>query len=135
VAEDGAGKTHGEGWGSLNEQEILIVSRARSCYRRAPVIWSTGIEAGCPPEVAAECRARRGRPDLPVGTLIQNADLNRHLVRLTACRRDPQTRCPLDRGVVSSIYEGELVTETRLAPKVPAASGRDHSARNEGPAQ
>jgi len=73
------------------------------------------VTAGkAPPSVGLVVAAR----DLAVGTLIQDADL-----KLATWFGSPPTGAILkrdelrNRGVVSSIYEGELVTESRLAPK------------------
>lgn len=90
---------------------VLSVCASYLVYRAVGTRVTTGK---APQSVALVVAAR----DLAVGTLIQDADL-----KLATWFGSPPAGAILkrddlrNRGVVSSIYEGELVTETRLAPK------------------
>jgi len=105
--------------GSLYEQEVLIivlcalVLSACASYLVYRTVESRVTAAKVPQTVEVVVAAR----DLAVGTLIQDADLK------TAAWLGPPPTGPIlardtlrNRGVVSAIYEGEPVTENRLAP-------------------
>ena len=90
---------------------VLSVCASYLVYRAV----GTQVTAGKAPQSVGLVVAAR---DLAAGTLIQDADL-----KLATWFGSPPTGAILkrddlrNRAVVSSIYEGELVTETRLAPK------------------
>jgi pilus assembly protein CpaB len=103
----------------MNRRVLIIVSCAlvlSACasylvYRAA----GSRATAGKVPQTVEVVVAAR---DLAVGTLIQDSDLK------IAAWFGPPPAGPIlardalrNRGVVSAIYEGELVTENRLAPK------------------
>src|ERR1039457_771549 len=103
----------------MNRRISIIVSCALvlsmcASYLVYRAVGSRGAAAKAPPGVELVVAAR----DLAVGTLIKDADL-----KLATWFGPPPSGAILkredlrNRAVVSSIYEGELVTETRLAPK------------------
>ena len=102
----------------MNRRVLIIVSCALVLSACASYLVYRAVEtqvpAGkAPPSVGLVVAAR----DLAAGTLIQDADL-----QLATWFGSPPAGAILkrdvlrNRAVVSSIYEGELVTETRLAP-------------------
>ena len=103
----------------MNRRVLIAVSCALVLSACASYLVYRAVETRvtpgkAPPSVGLVVAAR----DLAVGTLIQNADL-----KLATWFGSPPAGAILkrdalwNRRVVSSIYEGELVTETRLAPK------------------
>ena len=103
----------------MNRRVLIIVSCALVLSACASYLVyravGTQVTTGKAPQSVGLVVAAR---DLAVGTLIQDSDL-----KLATWFGSPPTGAILkrdalrNRGVVSSIYEGELVTETRLAPK------------------
>jgi pilus assembly protein CpaB len=102
----------------MNRRVLIIVSCALvlsvcASYLVYRAVGSRVTAGKAPPSVELVVAAR----DLAVGTLIQDADL-----KVAAWFGPPPAGAILkrdalrNRGVVSAIYEGELVTETRLAP-------------------
>jgi pilus assembly protein CpaB len=102
----------------MNRRVLIIVSCALvlsvcASYLVYRAVGSRVTAGKAPPSVELAVAAR----DLAVGTLIQDADL-----KVAAWFGPPPAGAILkrdalrNRGVVSAIYEGELVTETRLAP-------------------
>ena len=103
----------------MNRRVLIIVScalvlSACASYLVYRAVGSRVAAGKAPQSVGLVVAAR----DLAVGTLIQDADL-----QFATWFGPPPTGAILkrealrNRGVVSSIYEGELVTENRLAPK------------------
>jgi len=103
----------------MNRRVLIIVSCALvlsvcASYLVYRAVGSQVTPRKAPPAVELVVAAR----DLAAGTLIQDADL-----RIAAWSGPPPAGAILrrdtlrNRGVVSSIYEGELVTENRLAPR------------------
>ena len=102
----------------MNRRILIIVSCALVLSACASYLVYRAVgsraPAGQTPRIVAIVAAR----DLVVGTLLHDADLRMAawsgpLPPGAILRRD----AVLNRGVVSSIYEGELVTERRLAPQ------------------
>jgi pilus assembly protein CpaB len=102
----------------MNRRLLIIVSCALvlslcASYLVYRAVGSRGAAAKAPPGVQLVVAAR----DLAVGTLIADADL-----RIASWFGPPPAGAVLkrdalrNRGVLSAIYEGELVTEARLAP-------------------
>src|ERR1019366_7496141 len=102
----------------MNRRISIIVSCALvlsmcASYLVYRAVGSRGAAAKAPPGVELVVAAR----DLAVGTLIKDADL-----RIAAWFGPPPAGAVLkrdalrNRGVLSEIYDGELVTEARLAP-------------------
>ena len=103
----------------MNRRVLIIVSCALvlsvcASYLVYRAVAGSQVTAGkAPPSVELVVAAR----DLAVGTLIQGGDL-----KLAAWFGPPPAGAIFkrdvlqNRGVVSAIYAGELVTETRLAP-------------------
>ncbi len=103
----------------MNRRVLIIVSCAfvMSIFASLLVCRVAGIRftSGKPQKVAQVVVAGR---DLPLGTVVRNADLK------TAAWQGPLPKgaiqsldVSLNRGVASPIYEGEPLTESRLAPK------------------
>ena len=102
----------------MNRRVLIIVScalvlSACASYLVYRAVGSRVTAAKAPPSVELVVAAR----DLAVGTLIQDADLNMAawfgpLPAGAILKRDVLR----NRGVLSAIYEGEPVTEPRLAP-------------------
>jgi len=103
----------------MNRRVLIIVTCALvlsvcASYLVYRAVGSRVTAAQAPLSVELVVAAR----DLPVGTLVQDADL-----RAAPWFGPPPAGAifkrdvPRNRGVVSAIYDGELVTETRLAPK------------------
>jgi pilus assembly protein CpaB len=102
----------------MNRRVLIVVSCALvlslcAGYLVYRAVGSRVAAAKAPPGVELVVAAR----DLAVGTLIEDADL-----RIAAWFGPPPAGAILkrealrNRGVLSAIYEGELVTEARLAP-------------------
>jgi pilus assembly protein CpaB len=102
----------------MNRRILIIVScalvlSACASYLVYKAVGSQVTAGKAPPSVGLVVAAR----DLAAGTLIQDADL-----KIAAWFGSPPAGAVLkrdalrNRAVVSSIYEGELVTENRLAP-------------------
>jgi pilus assembly protein CpaB len=102
----------------MNRRALIIVTCALVLSACASYLVYTAVgsrvnAAKAPPSVKLVVAAR----DLAAGTLIRDADLRiADWFGSPPARRDPQRDTLRNRAVVSSIYEGELVTENRLAP-------------------
>jgi pilus assembly protein CpaB len=103
----------------MNRRILIIVSCSLLLSACASYLVYRAVAArmlvGKPPQTVELVVAAR---DLEVGTLVHDADLKTArwlgpLPKGALLKRDTF----LNRGVVSSIYEGEPVTESRLSPK------------------
>jgi len=102
----------------MNRRILIVISCALVLSACASYLVYRAVEVRAPvartPQTAQVVAAR----DLVVGTLIHDADLKMAvwygpLPADAILKRDAL----LNRGVISAIYEGELVTEHRLAPQ------------------
>jgi len=100
----------------MNRRILIIISCALVLSACASYLVHRAVEARAPGVTTPQTVEIVAARDLAVGTLIRDADLRTALwsgpLPPGAIRKRDAL---LNRGVISSIYEGELVTEHRLA--------------------